>query len=62
MYCIVVPEKIMNDRDVKKATNIKIAETIIYPTVTYVSESWTVRKRERKNIYAFELWTWRRIL
>jgi hypothetical protein len=45
-------EKIMKDRDVKKATKIKIAETIIFPTVTYGS----------KKIDAFELWTWRRIL
>jgi hypothetical protein len=55
-------EKLMKDRDVKKATKIKIAETIILLTVTYGSESLTVWKRERKKIYAFELWTWRRIL
>ena len=55
-------EKIMRDRDVKKATKIKITETIIFPAVTYGSESWTVRKNERKKIDAFELWTWRRIL
>jgi hypothetical protein len=30
--------------------------------VTYRSESWTVWKKERKKKYAFELWTWRRIL
>jgi hypothetical protein len=30
--------------------------------VTYGSESWTVRKKERKKFNAFELWTWRRIL
>jgi hypothetical protein len=42
-------EKIMKDRDVKKATKIKIAETIIFPTVSYGSESWTMRKRERKK-------------
>jgi hypothetical protein len=30
-------------------------------TVTYGSESWTVRKKERKKIDAFLLWTWRRI-
>jgi len=53
---------IMKNRDVRKATKIKIAETIIFPTVTYGSESWTVRKRKRKKIDAFELWTWRRIL
>jgi len=55
-------EKTMKDRDVKKATKIKIAETIIFLTVTYGSESWTVRERERKKIDAFELWMWRRIL
>jgi hypothetical protein len=55
-------EKIMKDQTVKKTTKIKIAESILFPTVTYGSESWTVRKRERKIIDAFELWTWRRIL
>jgi hypothetical protein len=45
----------MKDQDVKKATKIKIAETVIFPTVTYGSESWT----ERKKIYAFELLMWR---
>jgi len=55
-------EKMMKDRNVKKATKIKIADTIIFPTVTYASESWTLRKRERKKIDAFELWAWRRIL
>jgi hypothetical protein len=51
----------MKDRNVKKSTKIKIAETIIFPTVTQGSESWTVRKRERKKFDAFELLTWRRI-
>jgi hypothetical protein len=52
-------EKIMEDQDVRKVTKIKIAETVIFPTLTYRSESWTVRKKERKKIGAFELWTWR---
>jgi hypothetical protein len=30
--------------------------------VTYGSESWMLRKKERKKIYAFELWTWRKML
>jgi len=54
-------KKIMKDQDVKKATKIKIAETMIFPTVTYGSEGWTVRKGERKKIDAFGLWTWQRI-
>jgi hypothetical protein len=51
-------EKIMNDWDITKSTKITTAETIIFPIVTYGSESWTVRKKERKKIDAFELWTW----
>jgi len=42
-------ENIMKDGDVKKATKIKIAETIIFPTVTYGSESWTVRKKRKEK-------------
>jgi hypothetical protein len=41
-------EKSLKDQDDKKDTKIKIAETIIFPAVTYGSESWTVRKKERK--------------
>jgi hypothetical protein len=46
-------EKIMKYRYVKKATKIKTAGTIIFPTVTYGSKSWTVRNKERKKIDAF---------
>jgi hypothetical protein len=42
-------EKMMKDRDITKATKIKIAETTIFPILTYGSKSWTMRKRERKN-------------
>jgi hypothetical protein len=55
-------EKIMKDRDVTVTTKSKIVETMIFPIVTYGSESWTVRKKERKKMDAFELWTWRRML
>ena len=48
-------EKIMKDQDIRKPTKIKIAETVTFPIVTYGSESWTVRKKERKKIDAFEL-------
>jgi hypothetical protein len=55
-------ENIVKDRDVKEATKTRIAETIIFPAVTYGSESWTMSKKERKKMDAFELWKWRRIL
>jgi len=40
-------EKIMKNWDVTEATKIKIVETVIFPTVTYGSEGWTVRKKEK---------------
>jgi hypothetical protein len=42
-------EKIMKGWDVTKATKIKVAETIIFPTVTYQSESWPVREKKKKK-------------
>jgi hypothetical protein len=43
-------EKVMKDRDVKKASKIKIGETVTFPTVTFGSESWTVWKKGRKKL------------
>ena len=40
----------MKDRDVTATTKAKIVETMIFPIVTYGSESWTVRKKERKKL------------
>jgi len=48
-------EKVMKDQDVKRYTKIKVAEMVIFPTVTYGSDSWKVRKKERKKTDAFEL-------
>ena len=33
-----------------------------FPVVMYGCESWTMKKAERQNIDAFELWCWRRLL
>ena len=33
-----------------------------FPVVTYGCKSWTVKKAERRRIYAFEAWYWRRLL
>ena len=35
---------------------------MVFPTVTYGCESWTVKKAEPRRIDAFELWCWRRLL
>ena len=35
---------------------------MVFPVVMYGCESWTMKKAERRRIYAFELWCWRRLL
>src|SRR5215471_17993050 len=35
---------------------------MIFPIVSYGSESWTIKKKDRKSIDSFELWCWRRLL
>ena len=35
---------------------------LVFPTVMYRCESWTIKKDEHQRIDAFELWCWRRLL
>ena len=35
---------------------------MIFPTVMYGCDNWTIKKAERSRIDAFELWCWRRVL
>ena len=39
-----------------------LVKAMIFPVVTYVCESWTIKKAERWRIDTFELWCWRRLL
>ena len=34
---------------------------MVFPVVMYGCESWTIKKAERRRIYAFELWRWRKL-
>ena len=45
-----------------KATKTKLVQTLIFPTVTYECESWTINKADQDIINAFEIWCWRRML
>ena len=54
--------KIWKDRGISKATKATLISVLVFPIVTYGSESWTIRKAERKRLDSFELWCWRRVL
>ena len=49
--------QIWSDRNVTKATKIKLVQTLVFPIAIYASESWTINKADQNIVNAFELWT-----
>ena len=43
-------------------TKVHLVKAVVFPGVMYGCESWTVKKAERRGIYGFELWCWRKLL
>ena len=54
-------DSILKGRDITLPTKIHIANTMVFPVVTYGCGSWTIKKTECWRIDAFELWCWRRL-
>ena len=44
------------------STKVHLVKAMVFPVVTYGSESWIIKKAECQRIDAFELWFWRRLL
>ena len=55
-------DSIFKSRDITLSTKVHLVKAMVFPVVTYGSESWTVKKVENWRIDAFELWCWRRLL
>ena len=53
---------ILKSRDITLPTKGRLVKAMVFLVVTYRCKSWTVKKAERRRIYAFELWCWRRLL
>ena len=53
---------ILNSRDITLPTKVHLVKAMIFPVVMYGHESWTLKKAECRNVDAFELWCWRRLL
>ena len=43
-------------------TKVRLVKAMVFPSVTYECESWTIKKSECRRIDTFELWRWRRLL
>ena len=54
-------DSILKSRDITLPTKVHLVKAMVFPVVMYGSESWTVKKAERRRIDAFELRCWRRL-
>ena len=55
-------DSILKSRDSTVSTKVHLVKAMVFPAVTYGSESWTIKKAENQRIDVFELWWWRRLL
>ena len=39
-----------------------IVQTLVFPSILYGAETWTIKKSDRKTVDDFELWCWRKLL
>ena len=66
--CLLLGKKVMTNldsilksRDITLPTKVHLVKAMVFLVVMYGCESWTVKKAERQEIDAFELWYWRRL-
>jgi len=52
----------LKNRDITLPTKVHLVKAMVFPTVMYRCESWTIKKAESRRIDAFKLWCWRRFL
>ena len=55
-------DSILKSRDITLPTKVSLVKAMVFPTVMYGCESWTVKKAEHRKIDACKLWCWRRHL
>ena len=56
------PRQYIKNRNIILSTKVHLVKAMVFPVVMYGCESWTIKKAEHRNIDAFELWCWRRLL
>ena len=55
-------DSILKRRDITLPTKFCLVKPMVFPVVMYRGENWTIQKAEHRQIDAFELWCWRRLL
>jgi hypothetical protein len=55
-------QKFFKNKNISRKLKLRLKNTIIDKTLTYASETWTLTKRDRKQLNAFKRKVYRRIL
>ena len=55
-------KNIWKDKDLSLKLKLKIMKVLVWTTVTYGAEGWTLKSEEKKKIQAAEMWFHRRLL
>ena len=55
-------DSILKSRDFTLSTKVCLVKAMAFPVVMYGCESWTIKKAKCRQIDAFELWYWGRLL
>ena len=55
-------KNIWKDKDLSNKLKIQILIAIVWSTMVYGAEGWTLRKADRQKIEATEMWFYRRLL
>ena len=55
-------DNIWKDKDLSISLKLKIMRVLVWTTVMYGAEGWTLRQEEKKKIQAAELWFYRILL
>nr|XP_037868946.1 uncharacterized protein LOC119628915 [Bombyx mori] len=50
------PKKIWGNRNITKATKIRLVRALVFPIFLYAAETWTLRESEKKRIDGLEMW------
>ena len=48
-------------KSLRKQTKTKIVKTLVWTTLLYGSETWTLTKEDVRKLEALEMWLWRRV-
>ena len=67
--CLFLGRKVMTNlhsifksRDITLPIKVHLVKAMVLPVVMYGCDNWSINKDERRRIYAFKLWCWRRLL